>query len=173
MKQMLTPWLWPSEVPIEANWAKRLGRLLHWGCVLGAVIALAAGVTATASSYVRDQPKIVDLGPLPVCPPRVGNVISEDEAFGRCRRTSLPLCPPHNGRSFSFEEGAGLCTTSRTVATVQASGAPTPAWDSLTPIGQAPPTTQQVSIVWLLQGLGLAAILLLVGRGLRYLVAAE
>ena len=53
LQRFATPWLWPRVVHAEAEWTRRLGRVIHWTSAFCAALAFGFGVYLAALTYTN------------------------------------------------------------------------------------------------------------------------
>ena len=58
---LVTPWLWPSAIKEKPSVGIRLGRVLHWSFALLAALSVVIGVFATLNSYDAHRQSLMEI----------------------------------------------------------------------------------------------------------------
>jgi len=60
-QSFLTPWLWPKKRSEQPNIVIRLGRVIHWCFIVSAILSVIIGVALTAITYQNHEASVLDI----------------------------------------------------------------------------------------------------------------
>lgn len=155
IKEFVKPWLWPRQLQCETSLVVRLGRVFHWSFAVLAAFAVSLSIVVSASAYQKHRPSWIEITK---STENWTNFVILGPSKSNPEMTMYEIDAP-NGLTYTVEGPHG--STQRQLEITIRNEDPKSVltwWDRL-----------EVILAGLLCGL----IILLAGRGLRYVLAKE